>query len=97
VRGWGASIPSSLLTRTAVICSFAPGTSGRQPGTWPGMSSCRAFRTQCESVQRDDFFPGQLVGGAPAHDRQRIALLDELAHRVAESGHARKWTTADAW
>src|SRR5260370_20472914 len=22
---------------------------------------------QCESVKRDDFFPGQLVGGAPAH------------------------------
>jgi hypothetical protein len=34
---------------------------------------------QCESVQRDDFFPGQLIGGAPAHDRPHIALLDELA------------------
>ena len=34
---------------------------------------------QCESVQRDDFFPGQLIGGAPAHDGPHIALLDELA------------------
>ena len=34
---------------------------------------------QCESVKRDDFFPGQLIGGAPAHDGRHIALLDELA------------------
>ena len=34
---------------------------------------------QCESVQRDDFFPGQLIGGAPAHDGRHIAWLDELA------------------
>jgi hypothetical protein len=34
---------------------------------------------QCESVQRDDFFPGQLIGGAPAHDGPHIASLDELA------------------
>ena len=31
---------------------------------------------QCESVERDDFFPGQLVGGALAHDPHHIALLD---------------------
>jgi hypothetical protein len=30
-------------------------------------------------VKRDDFFPGQLIGGAPAHDGRHIALLDELA------------------
>jgi hypothetical protein len=34
---------------------------------------------QRESVQRNDFFPGQLIGGAPAHTRQHIALLDEPA------------------
>jgi hypothetical protein len=49
-----------------------------------------------ESVQRDDFFPHQLVDGAPAHGRQHIALLDQLAHRAAESGGERTWTTADA-
>jgi hypothetical protein len=43
----------------------------------------------------DDFFPGQLIGGAPAHGRQHIALLDERAHRAAESGRAQTWTTAD--
>jgi hypothetical protein len=51
---------------------------------------------QSESVNRDDFFPRQLVGGAPAHDRQYIALFDELAHLAAESGGERTWTTADA-
>jgi hypothetical protein len=34
---------------------------------------------QCEPVQRDDFFPGQLIGGAAAHNRQQIALLDQRA------------------
>ena len=34
---------------------------------------------QSESVKRDDFFPSQLIGGAPAHDRQHIALLDDGA------------------
>jgi hypothetical protein len=34
---------------------------------------------QCESVKPKDFFPGQLIGGAPAHDRQHIALLDQRA------------------
>ena len=43
---------------------------------------------QCESVERDDLFPGQLVGGAPAHDPHHIALLDDYAHPAAESGHA---------
>jgi hypothetical protein len=69
VRGWGVSIPSSSLTRTAVICSFPPvgwPTTGRG---WSNVSP----------VQRDDFFPGQLIGGTPAHARQHIALLDVLA------------------
>jgi hypothetical protein len=34
---------------------------------------------QRESVQPKDFFPGQLIGGAPAHDRQHIASLDQRA------------------
>ena len=34
---------------------------------------------QRESVQRNDFFPRQLIGGAPAHARQHIASLDECA------------------
>jgi hypothetical protein len=40
------------------------------------------------SIKRDDFFPRQLIGGAPAHDRQHIALLDEPAHPATEFGHA---------
>ena len=52
---------------------------------------------QCESVQRDDFFPGQLIGGSPAHYRPHIALLDELAtlrpnyRRCAKLDHGRRW------
>jgi hypothetical protein len=34
---------------------------------------------QRESVQRDNFLPRQLIGGAPAHDRQHMALLDAPA------------------
>jgi hypothetical protein len=51
---------------------------------------------QGESVQRDDFFPRQLIGGAPAHTRQHIALLDEPAHPAAEFRHAPIWITANA-
>src|SRR5689334_25323710 len=62
------------------------------------VSGLRVYRRlfQSESVQPDDFFPRQLVGGAAAHDRQHIALLDELAHLAAESGGERTWTTTDA-
>src|SRR5437868_10006454 len=51
---------------------------------------------QSESVQPDDFFPRQLIGGAPAHGRQHIALLDVPATLRRNSGHAPIWTTADA-
>ena len=48
---------------------------------------------QRESVQRDNFFPRQLVGGPPAHDRQHIALLDECATLRPNSGMP-KWDHA---
>jgi hypothetical protein len=44
-------------------------------------AGARVYRRLVERqpVQGDDFFPGQLVGGTPAHDRQHIALLDDFA------------------
>ena len=41
--------------------------------------ACSPPAGQRQPVKRDDFFPGQLVGGTPAHDRQHIALLDDCA------------------
>ena len=43
---------------------------------WPSVSR----------YKRDDFFPGQLVGGTPAHDRQHIALLDDSATLLPNTG-----------
>jgi hypothetical protein len=43
VRGWGASMPSSSLTRTAVISSFAPGVDlavGNRHPAWNGTVVC---------------------------------------------------------
>ena len=44
---------------------------------------------QCKSVQRDDFFPDQPVGGTPAYARQHISLLDVLATLRPIRQHAR--------
>ena len=52
----------------------------------------RRFMVQSELVNGDDFFPRQLVGGAPAHDRQHIALLDQRAQPAAEFRHVRTRT-----
>src|SRR5262249_15080207 len=49
-----------------------------------GCNLRRRFMVQCESVTRDDFFPRQLIGEAPAHDQPHIALVDEPAHPAAE-------------
>jgi hypothetical protein len=40
---------------------------------------CRSAWLWRESVKPNDLFPGQLIGGAPAHGRQHIALLDVIA------------------
>ena len=75
-----ALIPSAALTTTR---AQAPAHRNELPfavSAYDCINSCcwadvvtrlRISRrlVQRESVQRDDFFPCQLIGGAPAHDR----------------------------
>jgi len=81
--------------------SFAVGFRDSVDGGGRGDNApaCFAPAGPCESVQRDDFFPGQLIGGAPAHARQDIALLDVLATlgpnsaTCANTGHDQPWAS----
>jgi hypothetical protein len=82
-------------SRTLAACTCTPFGHASIDAAECDSARLRIPRGQCESVQRDDLFPPQLVGVASTHHRH-VALLDELAHLAAESGHARAWTTADA-